>query len=182
MKKLQIFLLIFLATSVTYGQQRNERLDKAKELIDAEFKENMNDYSSYSPVSYSSLDTLYTSIFEDKNFIEFLLMPALKEMEKLNKVFTNPIDITYDAEPLIKEIDKDPSKYKEELVLALKTFDNKQKMMLIDIKLFVPEFIGWKLVHKYRSKNEYNALILYEYEFFFNKDMTAITSYSSVKK
>lgn len=180
----QIILLLSLLVIFPYSvlSQTPSNLNKAKALINKEFKENMNDYSSYSPVSFSSLDSLFTSIFDDPNFIELYFNQTIKYMEELNETFTNKIDITYDAKTLIKIIEEDSikSQYREVFLSKLKLFDSSQAAMMRKINDFVPEFIGWKLTHKFRAKNAYNATILYEYVFKFDKNITSILSYSSI--
>lgn len=172
MKKLA--LLLFFFPLVLFSQTANNRLDKAKALIRQEFKENMNDYASYSPVSYSSLDSLFTSPFEDES-INRTLERTIKAQIKAG---AENLEITDDVTPIIEAIEKEPELYKEGALDNCKVYAAYQKILLSELKNFVPEFIGWKLTHKYRAKNTYNATILHEFEFRFDKGMTKILSYT----
>lgn len=182
MKKLLLATVFILFANLIYSQQSKTKLDKAKLLIRNEFKETMNDYSSYAPVSYSDVDSLFTSIWDDENFITTYVNPTIKYMDEVNRVFTNKISITYDAKPVLKNIKETPGNYNEDSVFNLEMFDNYQSLMYGRIKSFKPEFIGWRLTHKFRAKNAYNATVLYDYEFKFDKDLSKVSDYKSIKE
>lgn len=182
MKKIVFVIVFILFANLIYAQQPKTKLDKAKLLIRRELKESMNDYSSYAPVSYSDIDSLFTSIWDDENFITTYVNPTIKYMDEVNKVFTNKISITYDAKPVLEKIKETSGNYNEDSVFNLEMFDNYQSLMYERIKLFKPEFIGWRLTHKFRAKNAYNATVLYDYEFKFDKDLSKVINYNSIKE
>jgi len=147
------------------------RTEKAKILIREYFKENMNDYSSYSPVSYGKLDSLFTKIYDD----ESILSTYEWTMEAAKDANLTDVDVTYDLTEIIESMETRAHLYKEGAILKWKIYEGRRKILMEFIKLFTPEFIGWEITHKYRAKNQYNATILYNKEFRLNKGMTKIT-------
>lgn len=55
-----------------------------------------------------------------------------------------------------------------------------QERVYRDRDSYKPEFLGWKISHKYRARNQYNALMLREEEIHFDKDLTKIINIVSV--
>ncbi len=170
MRRYFLFLLILISLPA-FSQQKLTRLEKAKQLIRKEFKETMNDYASYSPVSYGKVDSLFTSPFDD-GIIKIYFDRAFEYREKAGIT----LDMTIDATPIIEAIEKEPEKYKAGVLGHIKLYESYRSMLMESISKYVPEFIGWKLTHKYRTKNIYNAVILKEQEFQFNKEMTELVN------
>lgn len=172
-----ILLLLLSFPIIIYSQTINKRLEKAKILIRQEFKENMNDYSSYTPVSYGNIDSLFTSPF-DEDHIKSTLESTIKAKIKAG---AEDLKITDDVTPIIEAISKEPHLYKDGALEKYEIYSIYQKMLQLEIQNYVPQFIGWKVTHKYRAKNSFNAITLYQYEFRFNKEMTQILSYTPIK-
>lgn len=172
-------LSLFLLFSLFLGTSAQTREEKAKALIRTEFKNNMNDYGSYQPVSYSKLDSLFSSPFEDEKFIKLWIDPVIEALEDLNMP---SLKVTSDVTPIIEAVKEDPSKYKEGILPRLEIFKLSQDLMYGMLDKYPTQFLGWKITHKYRAKNQYNATVLFEDEFRFNKEITEIISYKPVNK
>lgn len=170
MKTIAILLVALLIPLVGFSQQKITKLDKAKQLIRKEFKETMNDYSSYSPVSYSKIDSLFTSLSDDEQGLDlFIRATEAKKDAGLNEVEGFP-----DVSETIKEMEAEEHLYKAGAIENWKIYQSYRELLYLYIDHFKPAFIGWKLIHKYRTKNIYNAIILKKQEFHFNKEMTAL--------
>ena len=182
--KLYVIILI-MALPMLWGCSQSQE-SKAQKLVKQHLKETLNDFDSYSSVSYSKLDSLKT---------EWRLPEELREdskgltetADKLNALGYS-ITTHENANERLKELDeiiaysiekKDP-----DTELAKKR--NIQKQLWLEYKQhqdvikdsynkFVPQFTGWKITHTYRAKNKYNATILVSQEFSFDKDITQIT-------
>lgn len=165
-----LFLIYIFIISISGICQSKTRLIKAKTLIKSYIKNNINDYSSYSPVSYSKLDSLFTSP-EESVAIREAYQNALKSKEKAG---LEDIDISVNVSPMILELKRD-SDYDKMKVLDLMAYEMDREFFYNLVDKFNTVFIGWKIIHKYRAKNLYNATILCKEEFRFNKNMTKIT-------
>jgi len=174
MKNFIILLSILSFPLAGFSQQT--KLEKAKQLIRNEFKETMNDYASYSPVSYGKVDSLFTSPFDNESTMNILT----RAFEAKEKAGLGDIEGLPDVSETIQKMEAEEHLYKEGAVLSWKIYQNYRDLFYMDLKYFMPEFIGWKLLHKYRTKNSYNATILKEQEFNFNKQMTSITAIKDV--
>lgn len=179
MKNILILLLIISFTSCL-GESKE---GKAKGLIKNYLKETLNDYDNYSAVSYSAVDSLFTQwkLPED-------LRPTVEELakcaENLNKSGGyNNITTTSDGDYHLKTLNNFSGKSasaeflkKVEKWKQLWTeFKHHQDIIKESKKNFKPKFFGWKMTHKYRAKNQYDATILQNRQFCFNEDLTQVT-------
>lgn len=145
--------------------QSNE--DKAKTLINEYMKENLKDPSSYEPVSFSQLDSLFFPYIDtDEGSKLFKLGGMSGEYYKKASEFRH-------AEIYAKtraEVDmlNDSIKYYEQ---KSKEFE---EIFKENSKNYEGEFIGWKLNHEYRAKNGFGALDLDRKDFYFDKELTKI--------
>jgi len=172
-------LLLTLFISLTgFTQNKLSKLEKAKQIIKKELKETMNDYASYSPVSYGKVDSLFTSVADDESCMNSYLR-AMKDKENAG---LDKIDGLPDVSEKIKEMKKNEHLYKDGAILNWEIYQSSREIFYLFLKNFHPTFIGWKLIHKYRTKNTYNATILIEQEFRFNKEMTALTEIKDINK
>lgn len=181
MKKiLFILIVISLLPICASAQQSYSRTEKAKALIRNEFKENMNDYNSYSPVSYSKVDSLFSDIQNDPTFSSTL--EIAKQMETLTGV--RGISVWDNLIPVIDKLKNDMEAKKmdgdERLLQNLRHLLTIQYSLKKMIREYQPIFLGWKITHKYRAKNAYNAIMIYEQEFQFDKGMSKITSIKNI--
>ena len=79
MKKILIYILLILLSACTTPEK------KAKKLIESELYLTLNDFKSYEPVSYSSLDSLYSTYEMDSLYIKNeKLKIKLKEFSELS--------------------------------------------------------------------------------------------------
>ena len=160
---------------------------KAQKLVKQHLKETLNDFDSYSSVSYSKLDSLKTKwrLPEELRDDNKKLMDVA---EKLNTSGYKNIKTDHDADTRIKELDeiiayrietKDPDmeamKERENWKQLWIEFKHYQDIIKESKEKFIPQFTGWKITHTYRAKNKYNATILVSQEFSFDKDITQIT-------
>lgn len=120
----------------------------AQKLVKDYLKENLKDPSSYEPIEFGSLDTLYTSVAADTDYIKL----AKEATEYLQKAVYDDYGSGWG-------------------IIGMKL---KEKADSIE-RNFVPAFKGWKMVHKYRAKNGFGALDLSTDIFCFNKELSKVT-------
>lgn len=182
MKNIFILLLVISFTSCLDESKEG----KAKNLIKKHLKETLNDYDNYSAVSYSAVDSLFT-----KWTLPEELRPTVKELaqcaESINQSGYKNITITSDANSFLKDFEKlYDEKYRKNKSIDFLKKEEKWKQLWTEFKHhqdiieeskknFKPKFIGWKMTHKYRAKNQYDATILQNRQFSFNEDITQVT-------
>nr|DAT61922.1 MAG TPA: hypothetical protein [Caudoviricetes sp.] len=176
MKKL-LFSIFLIMTSLGSFAQNKSTEDVAKGLIKEYFRENMNDFESYSPVSFSAIDSLFTSI-SDNEFIMNLYIETKKAQEDAG---LRNVDITYDISSTLAEMEENEDNYKPGVIAKWKLYQIKQKMLLECIENFTPVFKGWKIAHKYRAKNEFNAVIIHNEEFQFDKELNNLIKITPIE-
>ena len=190
MKKVIFILLTLLSILITSCSQTNE--SKAKKIIKEYFKETLDDYDSYSPVSFSEI-TMAKTKWELPKELEPELEKLAKIAKKINNSGYGNINTTSDADYHIQSVDeyleiiskkesndKKVNKVKEWKVLWLE-FKHYQDKINASKNNFQPEFIGWKMTHKFRAKNRVGGNELNEIEFQFDKDITKVVKVRKVK-
>ena len=191
MKKV-ILLFALLPILIVSCEQTKEA--KAEKIIKKYLKQTMDDYGSYTPMNYSELIITMT-----KWKLPIELKPELTELieiaKRINQQFGYKIELTQNADYYIERINANHiideiNKYTEEKYKKHTTeeFRNKlyeekkiwlefkhyQNIIYASKKNFQPEFIGWKMTHKFRAKNRMGGTELNEIEFQFDKDITKV--------
>lgn len=183
MKKF-ILLFALLPIFITSCEQTKEA--KAEKVIKKYFKETMDDYGSYSPVSFSEV-TIARTKWEVPKEVDPEIEKLVEVTEKINRSGYGKINVASDAAYHIQKLDeyieiisneKELDKYqlkkaKEWKVLWLE-YKHYQDIIYATKKSFQPEFIGWKMTHKFRAKNRMGGTELNELEFQFDKDITKV--------
>ena len=191
MKKV-ILLFVLLPILIASCEQTKEA--KAEKVIKKYLKETMDDYASYSPVSFSEL-TMVKTEWELPKELEPELTELIEVAKRINQQFGYKIDLTQNADYYIERINANHfideiNKYTEEKYKKHTTeeFRNKlyeekkiwlefkhyQDIIYASKKSFQPEFIGWKITHKFRAKNRMGGTELKKVEFRFDKDITKV--------
>lgn len=189
MKKL-ILLFALLPVFIISCEQTKEA--KAEKAIKKYLKETMDDYHSYSPVSFSEL-TMARTEWKLPNELKPELEKLTEITNKINNQFGHTMKITSDADYHIERINKYlgekynkftteefKKKFEKEKKLWLE-FKHYQDIIYASKKSFQPEFIGWKMTHKFRAKNRMGGTELNELEFQFDKDITKVVKVRKLK-
>ena len=166
MKKLLLYGLLILMSACSSPEK------KAKKLIKNELYLTINDFKSYEPVSFSGLDSLFSTYEMDSNYIKNeKLKITLKEYSKVceQRFQENRNDIIYSSRG--GEWAKDIS-----IVVVNIVFEGSwyQKTHDTIIKNFKPKFIGYKMTHKYRAKNAIGGTSIDERIFYFDPMLTKL--------
>ncbi len=154
----------------------NSPEDKAKSLIKQNLKESLHDWDSYESVKFGSLDSVYTTIEDNRYYLECyakLILYNKKGEEVLDEI--KIYDDLYSSWA--------DNKRRKLLTEAKEYIDSINKYQLICKQLnndFKPEFSGWKIQHSYRCNNALGNKIISHYMYYFNKDITEIVKQEDV--
>ena len=158
-KLLSLTIVLFIVTSCI-----NTNKKKAEKLIEEHLKVTMNDFSSYEPMEFGSLDSTYSDFF------------STEECKKL----INERDRISDEQKQYKEyIDVLDSKKMDEMYQKLLDESEVEYYKVTD-KIFSGDsfyrqiFIGWNMSHQFRGANAFGGKIIGMMTFYFDKDITTV--------
>ena len=163
-------VIITVAATTLFSCTNPEK--KAQKLIKQQLKETLNDPKSYEAVNFGKLDSAFTLIKENLDYIEANAGYEVYSQSTLDKS-------NYEY------FDSYKLKYVVDFDLWNAEIDTAKKYLAILEKMeseFIPEFKGWSMTHKLRAKNAMGAVILNEYIFYFDKDITKIINVENLDK
>ncbi len=188
MKKSVLFLLLICSVGV-FSQQKVTQLDKAKRLIKKELSETLNDFKSYEPVSFSKVERLYTDPYENENIIEVVKQLDSyrhNELKSFEESLSISLKDTVVTDTIINVYSRQAAKYANNpdyfelwhkvhmCQLTAESYKLSQLLLYKLLTIIKPEYIGQKVIHKYRAKNAYGAYLLKTTEFRFDKSVTKV--------
>lgn len=148
-------------------QKSNE--DKAKEIVKQHLKENLNDWNSYEPISFSSLDSVLSFMEIDHD-----ILVAESKLKLLDKPFSLS---TFLLEAWKEDTVEYAGVYKEELAnwKMLNDSVSYYKSIVDSLKSnYQPKFEGFVIQHKYRANNEIGAKQLYNVNFYIDTSLSRV--------
>lgn len=172
MKRLKIYLMlvfILLVGSYTFSSCSSSNDSKAKKVVVEYLKENLDDFKSYTPVSWGELkkcsidslkkyDTYYNTQLNSLNY-------ALEYKEKLQTIITS-----YKQKGNCDSTDYLEAVAQLEGVIARCKRD--QKNLSNYVNSYPNEW--WTIKHKYRVKNVAGAFILKEEDFKIDNELSKV--------
>jgi len=166
MKKLLIYSLLVISTACSSPEK------KAKSLIENELFLTLNDFKSYEPVAFSNIDSLFSTYYMDSLFIknEKLKIRLEEYAEQCQERFKAQKD------DYIYSSSGGEWVYDVSITIANIYFQNDCYKRIHDsiIDNFKPKFIGYKMTHKFRSKNALGGFSISEKEYNFDKMQTKL--------
>lgn len=148
--------LILLSCQTTSPNQEIE--DKVEKYIKSIHRDN----SSYKPITFSEVDSAFTSV---KNTSEYKRRSASAGgFEALAYICLMEED---DSTKF--KLYMDTSRYYNSICDSLKS-------------IFNPDFIGWKIQHIYQTKNQKNESVVNNFIFYFDKELQQIVNTEQVYK
>ena len=159
-------LLLFVSCSTS-------PINKAKGLIKEDLKKSMNDFNSYESVEFGKLDSVYTSLETDTEYIQVNASYDIYKKQLKKNLDEYLLDIE-SGDKRLMDLDK---KYKD---IYQGKVDSIGKIRAKIESDFRPVFKGWKVEHTFRGKNKLGALVLNKYVFYFDKDFTKVIDAESI--
>ncbi|MBP1640770.1 MAG: hypothetical protein H6Q17_2353 [Bacteroidetes bacterium] len=152
-------LLLFVAVAVVLSSCGNNK-ETAQMLIDEELSHTLSDYKSYHPISFGSLDSLFSSYKSDSGYVDLA-----RKAEYYHNLFVNG---TGDA------ILSQTSKQQEALQDKVKQYEDSAALLKtqadIYAKSFKGKYIGWKMSHTFKTPSQGTVT----YRFFFDPRLTKV--------
>jgi len=143
--------------------------DRAKKLIKEYMMENLKDPSSYQPVSFSKMDSVYSSYLETEEYEKLYGKNGLQSIFKMKSM-------EFEAQSSVAETKKETVRLLDSALYYSKKYDELESVYSEKVNSYQgKEFIGWSLNLKYRAKNSFGGLDFGEKYFRFDKDVTKIT-------
>ena len=159
--KLYYLLLIASLFIIGCSQSKNKKSEK---LIKEYLSENLNDFNSYDPVEFSSVDSFYAP-FELYYEMEFNKVSMLLDEAKRMK---NDLDNRY----LLTDLERD------QLLFMIDSVKEKSSMMMLDIEKkrseYIPKFAAYKVNHSFRAKNGFGGTMLNDYDFYIDTTFSIV--------
>jgi hypothetical protein len=155
MKKLFLFVVVAVVVS-SCGNNK----ETAQKLIDEELSHTLSDYKSYHPISFGSLDSLFSSYKTDSGYVDLA-----RKAEYYHNLFVTETGNAISA-PTSKEQEAVQEKVKqyEDSAALLKTQAD------IYAKAFRGQYVGWKMSHTFKTPSQGTVT----YQFFFDIRLTKV--------
>lgn len=169
MKKL-LLLGVLIISIMLVSCSSNEK--KAQNLIKEHLKETLHDWDSYESVKFSSLDSVYTTVFDNPLYIVYVdkYIEYAKALKKLMKEVES-----YDGMSSSWAISRQTAALNKAQSSLDSTNYYKPKMEEIELN-FKPEFKGWEMEHSFRANNAGGNKVIGHYRYYFDKDITKIVN------
>lgn len=140
--------------------------DKAKELIEANLKTSMKDWSSYEFVEMSKLDSTFTTYLSTPEYDSLSKSISDLETKKMNLEIHSDYPELYGKTRCKEMTDSIP--------VVEKLISDAKNKIETGKKRFKREFNGWNTLFTYRGNNSFGAKIIGKTRFFFDKEVTEI--------
>ena len=140
--------------------------EMAQSLIQDHLKNTMKDWSSYESVKFGSLDSAFTIYADTQEAI--LEMRKIDSVKKIVNDFQDKSNGDVCAALKVQLLDS--AIYYNDV--AKKLFDEYSRKL----NSFKGAFDGWKMEHTFRGNNSYGAKTIGVVLFYFDKNITKITS------
>lgn len=175
-----LMLSIFICSCST-----NE--NKVEDLISDFMFKNLNDFDSYESIE-TKLDSFYTSIYTDSFIVKranniYTFVQQSKELRKEERIHHNYIInnakyITHDGVFEKFTASSEASQKLWDMINDnIKIIENENEIIKVKANEFVPNLNGWQATHRFRCKNASGAYTINNYMFYFDSNITKITSF-----
>lgn len=188
-KKHQHFFILIICTLFSCCQSKE---DKALVLIKEELFKTLYDYDSYQPIETSVDSAAFSPYFdkdilalaarlsEEESNLETINGVVDKEMEAFEKISSYGLKTKYSSIVLDREIHEQYSKVNKAIALQKKHKETVEAMQIslankcADMADMSPNFMGWKVTHRYRCKNRGGHFTIVNHMFVLDKNFTEI--------
>lgn len=143
----------------------------AQQLIKDSFTEDPQTAQFYEPVTFGTLDSVFTTIDDYEPYI------TARKQHRIHQIDAD----SYEFKASLEEW-RDKEKQAEYLQLAKEELVKKDAAFVAMEKAkneFKPQFKGWKMNHKFNVNN--GIVLPFEVDIYFNKELTEIVGRGEVK-
>lgn len=166
MKTITLVSLLLVFFSLSCKQSIDK---KTKKTINAYMFKHLNDFKSYEPVEYGSIDSLFSDYTMDETYIHSneRYKRNLEVIDSLNKIFD--WNKRYEIPPTTGDIN---------LLVDITMFTKVTYPKIIDSlkRNYQSHFIGMGLIHTFRARNAFGGTRLCSWQFIFSPNFETVTS------
>lgn len=177
------YYYLFMLITLTFTACKSKE-DKAQEVIKAELFKALDDYSSYEPIE-TKVDSFFTSIYDDPRISDWgtmfgIMLRNAEESSELLKRAEVDKKIWQGSSTLFglnkyTDAHRECNRIKEEGQSFFKIMgDLSDSIKARKEELILNEFIGWKVNHKFRSKNKDGNFVISDHVYIFDKEIKNI--------
>jgi len=169
MKTVVLMLISVLVCGGMFTSCSSANEKKAKKLIKEYMKKDLKYYAStYKPLSFSQLDSLFSTYKETEEGKELFRLASDDGLyAQKAKRWEDNAYMAWDNTEASKYRDS-ANFYKHKKEEAKILFEKKDQA-------YVGEFCGWIMTHKYKAEI-FGTVVTNEYEFYLNKEITSVTT------
>jgi len=166
-----IVCLFALSCSVS-----NEK--KAKRLIKLQLEETLHDWSTYEPVKFGTLDSVFTT-YEDDSLYFIVNSQYESYMEKTNESLADMKSYAGMYSTYYKVLYSYAEAKTNMFLDSARTY----APMVDSIRIhYIPLFKGWSMTHSFRSNNAMGNKTIGHFQYFFDIDITKITDSKDISE
>ena len=186
MKHILFTLMGFLSISLFMSCETKE--EKALTLIDEKMFQTLYDYDSYQPVE-TVVDSAFSSVYRDTLAVTYALyISALQEhLEKTVDEINKNLDRakiyvgSYYSQDIYQEYINKAISSKDVAEICIDRMKLYEDSIRIISDSFIPEFIGWEVMHRFRCKSKGGSALLSDFVYLFDKDFNEIVYYEDTE-
>lgn len=165
-------LIAILATSCSKTKD-----EIAREFIESQIKEGMNDPSSYEFASMTPLDSVFSELKDEKEMIE--LEDEIRFLKGMTKFFRSKAEDSFYKRYYSK---KDIDQAKDSLDYYIRKSEEKEAEMAKLESEYIPMMVGYKTKFSCRGKNAFGAMIKNTYELVISESLDSLIEVRMVEQ
>ena len=160
---------IFYLVLILFTASCQSNTDKAQKLIKDNLYKTLHDFTSYEPIEFSQLDSVYSTI-ESTGAPQLLkeanaLADSAQKLLKASRIFEESRKEYHFCDSMFLVTTRSAD--------SLLEISNRIITKADSISLnFVPIFCGYRMTHRFRAKNSEGNFILTDNEYFIDKNIT----------
>lgn len=173
MKKIILMaLVVIVATSCAKTKD-----EIARDFIESQIKDGMNDPSSYEFASMTPLDSVFSEFKNEKETIE--LEDEIRFLKGMTKFFRSKAE-----DPFYKRYypKKDIEQAKDSLDYYIRKSEEKETEIAKLESEYIPRMVGYKTTFSCRGKNAFGAMIKNTYELIISENLDSLIKVKMVEK
>lgn len=161
----KLLLIAVIVSFVACSSPEN----RAKKLVKQRLKETLHDWNSYENVKFGTLDSVYTTVFDNSEYVAIAdeFTATARELSSLMDDYEIYRDLGYLFASKRKSV--------YDRIMERGNICDSLKFKMDSIKkVFIPVFKGWSIDHSFRANNLAGHKGIHHARYYFDKELTKI--------